>query len=370
MKPMRVLLASRVYWPNLGGIEKSVEWLAHHLKARGHEVAVVTLNRAFEDGRALPAHEVHDGIPITRIPFAGSTRYPLAPGILRHVAGHDVVHVHAVDFLADWLVATRPVHHVPVVLSTHGGFFHTRFAPRLKRIWFQTATRWLVQAVDALVYTSDQDEALFRSITSRGRVVRTGVDLLPWLSLRPEPVPGRWVTVGRVDVHKGLSALLRVLARVRAVDPRPFTVHVIGPEVVPGLVAQLEKERDGLGLTDVVRFEGRVDETTLRDRIRTAELGLWPADYESFGISVVETLAAGVYPVLNDIPAFRFFHSSGCGEIVSFNDIEAAAAAIGRAREHPPRVEALRAIAGRYGWDPVVTELETIYRSVIAARAR
>ena len=368
MDPLRILLVSRVFWPNLGGIEKHVEWLAGHLIARGHQVTVLTLDRAFEDGRALPATDRLGPIPILRVPYHGSNRYPIAPSVLRHVAGHDVVHVHAVDFLADWLTATRPIHRVPVVLSTHGGFFHTAFASRAKRLWFQTMTRALTRAVDALVYTSDQDEEVFRAVTDRGVVIRTGVAIERWMRLSPAPIPGRWITVGRVDVHKGLGHLLRVLARVRDRDPRPFEAHIIGPEVVDGLVARLAVDRHALGLDDRVHFEGRVDDPTLDALVQTAELGLWPADYESFGISVVETMAAGVYPVLNDIRAFRYFHAPGAGVLTRFDDVDAAAAAIQTARDHAPAVDAVRAVAARYDWSTVVLALEEVYRAVIAAR--
>lgn len=368
MDPLRILLVTRVFWPNLGGIEKHVEWLAGHLIARGHHVDVVTLDRAFEDGRALPATDRLGPIDVTRVPFHGSNRYPIAPSVLRQVAGHDVVHVHAVDFLADWLVATRPIHGVPVVLSTHGGFFHTAFASRAKKVWFQTMTRALTRQVDALVYTSDQDEEVFRAITTRGRVIRTGVAIARWTALEPAPVPGRWITVGRLDVHKGIGHLLKVLARVRDRDPRPFAAHILGPEVVDGLVRRLTADRDALGLGDRVHFDGRVTDAVLLEHVRTAELGLWPAEYESFGISVVETMAAGVYPVLNDIRAFRYFHTPGAGELVAFADLESAAAGILRARDHAPAVAPVRAIAARYDWAAVVVELEGVYQAAIAGR--
>lgn len=366
---MRVLLVSRVFWPNLGGIEKTVEWLGKHLVRRGHEVDVVTLDRAFEDGRALPPTDTLHGMRITRVPYRGSNRYPLAPSVLRHVRGHDVVHVHAVDFLADWLTLTRALHHVPVVLSTHGGFFHTGFAPRLKKLWFHTATRALCASVDALLATSDQDLELFRRVSDRVRLVRIGVDLDRWLALARAPVPGSWITVGRVDVHKGLGHLLRVLAVVRDRDPRPFRARIVGPEVVDGLVARLVAERDQLGLADRVAFEGRLDDAALVDAVRTAELGLWPAEYESFGISVVEAMAAGVPAVLNDIAAFRYFHAPAAGELTRFAEPEVAAAAVLRARDAGRDGEGAREVARRYGWDRVVVEVERVYEEVVARRS-
>jgi len=348
-----------------------VQWLAEALVRRGHTADVVTLDRAFEDGRALPAEETHNGVHVWRVPFRGSTRYPLAPGVLRHVSGYDVVHVHAVDFLADWLVATRPIHRRPVVLSTHGGFFHTGFAKRAKKAWFHTMTRALVAAVDALVYTSDQDAELFGPLTGRGVLLRNAVDLAPWQALRREPQPGAFVTLGRVDVHKGLGRLVRALAALRDADPRPFHATIVGPEVVEGLVGQLRADRDQLGLTDRITFAGKVSAEAMHEAVRTAELGLWPAEYESFGISVVETMGAGLLPVLQDNRAFRYFVEGPTGLLTDYADPARAAADIRRARDLPDR-PAWEAAAARkatdYGWDKVIGEIEAVYARVIAAR--
>ena len=364
---MRILLVTRVYWPNVGGIERHVQWLAEALLARGHHVEVLTLDRAFEDDRPLPAEETEGGVRITRIPFRGSTRYPLAPRVLRHLRGFDVLHVHAIDFLADLIVATRRVHGIPVVLSTHGGFFHTRFAQTAKRVWFQTMTRWLVKRVDALVYTSDQDRDLFVRLTPRGEVIRNAVELAPWQALARAPVAGQFVTLGRVDVHKGIAQLIRTLAALRDRDPRPFRAQIIGPEVSDGLVRRLSADRDGLGLTDRVAFTGKVEAATMHEAVRTAELGLWPAEYESFGISVVETMGAGLFPVLQDNRAFRYFVDGPTGLLTDYNDPARAAADIQRARDLPERgvwEAAARDKARQFGWDRVIGEVEEVYRRV------
>lgn len=364
---MRILLVSRVFWPNVGGIERHVQWLAEALRARGHEADVVTLDRAFEDGRQLPLRDQLNDIRITRVPFRGSTRYPLAPGVLRHIRDYDVVHVHAVDFLADWLVATKPVHGRPVVLSTHGGFFHTKFASRAKQVWFQTMTRALVAGVDALLYTSDQDQELFSRLTTRGEVIRNAVDLAPWRAIQRAPRAGEFVTLGRVDVHKGISHLLKTLAVVRDRDPRTFSLRVIGPCVVDGLNESLTAERDALGLTDRVGFEGKVPIEVMYDAVRTAELGLWPAEYESFGISVVETMAAGLPPLMQDNRAFRYFVEGNSGTLTNFGDPARAAADLLRLRDRTDAAAAGQAAAvkaGQYGWDSVIGQIEAVYQRV------
>jgi glycosyltransferase involved in cell wall biosynthesis len=167
-----------------------------------------------------------------------------------------------------------------------------------------------------------------------------------------------------------MSHLLRTLAALRDRDPRPFEASIVGPEVVEGLVASLTRERDALGLTERVRFEGKVPFPRLKEAVRTAELGLFPSEYESFGLSVVEAMATGVPSVLNDIRAFRYFVDHGQnGWIADFSKPAEAAATIAAARDLGERYAtvsaAARTTARRYGWDQVVGDVEALYAAAL-----
>ena len=82
---------------------------------------VITLNRDFaKPNIVLPEHEDIDGIEVVRVPYRGSHRYPIAPKVLRHIKGADVVHVHAIDFFFDFLALTAPWHRQPLVVTPHG----------------------------------------------------------------------------------------------------------------------------------------------------------------------------------------------------------------------------------------------------------
>lgn len=374
--PLRVLLVTRVFHPHIGGIERHVEWLAAALLRRGHHVEVLSLDRGFADGARYAPEDVLETpagpLRVRRVPWAGSRRYPLAPAAVAAFRGWDVVHVHGLDFLVDAAVATRGWHGAAVVLSTHGAFFHTDFARNLKNWWFQHVTARLVARLDGLLYTSPHDAALFRSITDRGVLAPNAVDVDPWRALPRSPEPGRFVTTGRVDVHKGLDDLVRALAAARRIDPRPFHAHVVGPEVAPGLVDRLRGQARELGLEGRVTFHGKVSSEALRDHVARAELALFPSTYESFGISVVEAMAAGVPPVVRDIRAFQDLVEDGVdGFVAPFGDPDAAAARIVRARDSAERSgvgAAARAASSRHGWDAVIGRVEEVYRAAAARR--
>lgn len=66
----------------------------------GIDAQVITLNTVFNREGVLPPRESIQGILVTRIPWCGSSRYPLAPSVIAHIGGADLIHVHAIDFFA------------------------------------------------------------------------------------------------------------------------------------------------------------------------------------------------------------------------------------------------------------------------------
>src|SRR5271165_4031728 len=175
---VRVVHVVRQFYPGVGGVESYVRSIAQEQLRQGHSVSVVTLDRVTNQPQAaLPAYETLDGVAVHRIGFRGSSRYPIAPGVLRHLKSADVVHVHCVDFFCDFLAVTRFLHRKPLVISTHGGFFHTTYAKRLKRLFFTTVTRLSLRGYRRVFACSDNDLGLFQQITDqRLMLIPNGVD--------------------------------------------------------------------------------------------------------------------------------------------------------------------------------------------------
>ena len=124
---MRIIHVVRQFHPAVGGLETVALELAREQVRAGHSVRVITLNRIFKTvaKTLLPTNEIVKGIEVVRIPFIGSSRYPIAPAVLWHLGKADIVHVHGIDFFFDFLAWTKPIHHRILVASSHGGFFHT-----------------------------------------------------------------------------------------------------------------------------------------------------------------------------------------------------------------------------------------------------
>ena len=160
---MNIMHVVRQFHPAVGGLESVVQELALAQVAAGHRVRVITLNRLFKAMQAgvLPARDVIGGVEVIRVPFFGSPRYPIAPSAIKFIHDADIVHVHAIDFFFDYLAWSKPLHRKKLVISTHGGFFHTPYAARFKWLYFLTITRMSLAWYNGVAAVSVSDHELF-----------------------------------------------------------------------------------------------------------------------------------------------------------------------------------------------------------------
>jgi alpha-1,3-mannosyltransferase len=303
---MRVVHVVRQFPPSIGGLEDAVVNVVRRQRAAHRlDVSVVTLDRVFsKPHRRLSTEDSFDGIPVRRIAWRGSSRYPIAPAVLGQVAGADIVHVHGIDFFFDFLAWTKPLHRRRLVASTHGGFFHSRFLRTAKQAYFKIATRLAMTAYDKVVACSEHDADLFAPI-GRGRVVtiENGVDTRKFAGASsPVPAP-TLMYFGRLARHKRIDAAIALLAALHRYSPDWRLIVVGSPGDQPwGELAALAKR---LGTGSAVRHVASPDDTALRGLLGEASYYISASAHEGFGIAAVEALSAGLVPILSDIPPFR-----------------------------------------------------------------
>ena len=374
---MKIVHVVRQFHPAIGGLENVVRALAAVQASKGHHARVVTLNRVFNAPRVgrLPNVERLDGIEIVRVPYFGSKRYPIAFSAIRHVRGADIVHVHGIDFFFDYLAWTAPFHRRKLVVSTHGGFFHTPFAARLKQLYFRTITRLSLSWYAGVAAVSAADEQLFRCIRSSGVcLIENGVDIDKYAGAA-SPAPSKvLVSVGRLSSNKRLDKIICFLGALRRLDRR-WSLTIMGrPWDIS--VANLRDFIEDTGLSDHVDVIATPSDTAIRKTMAGCSAFVSASEYEGFGLALIEGLSAGLWPVVSAIPPFQHLvDKAGLGTIVNFDDPDAAArhfladwskvsANYGRVR-----VATMAAAAG-YKWPAVSEKFDALYDSVLGKKVR
>jgi D-inositol-3-phosphate glycosyltransferase len=127
--------------------------------------------------------------------------------------------------------------------------------------------------------------------------------------------------VGRIQRLKGIEVLFRAAAELQEQSrlDRELLVLVVGgrPGEGPTLspeqreIARLQSLAARLGLTDVVRFVGAVQQDRLPSYYQAADVTVMPSSYESFGLVAVESLASGTPVVASQVGGLRSIVEDG-----------------------------------------------------------
>jgi alpha-1,3-mannosyltransferase len=374
---VRVTHIVRQYLPSIGGMEEVVRNIARHQFRSGQGATrIITLNRLFRNSEdILPERELIDGIEVIRLPYKGSSRYPICLGVLKYLRDADVIHVHGVDFFYDFLAATKWIHRRPLLLSTHGGFFHTSFASRMKQIYFQSVSRLSAKAYSKVVATSANDGNMFERITHprQLQVIENGVDVEKYAGTAAEHLTPTLIYFGRWSSNKGLLPALEMFAQIHKLRPE-WKLIIAGREYDHSLT-ELASKAESLGIGEAVTLAANPSDEEIRHLISQSSYFLCLSRHEGFGIAPIEAMSAGLTPILSSIPPFqRLIDESGLG--FCFDPEQQTTAAIARLLQlHQEGEEAYeeregkaREFATRYAWPAVADRYLSLYHQLTKPR--
>ena len=374
---MFIVHVVRQFHPGVGGLESVVHELASAQVGAGHRVRVVTLDRLFNvaNRHKLHATETFDGIEIERIPYFGSSRYPIALAVLRHIKNADLVHVHAIDFFFDFLAWTKPVHGRPLVASTHGGFFHTGYAAWLKRFWFSIVTRLSMKFYAGIAAVSASDFERFRPVRPKGMVcIENGANVAKFDDASSGTFQKSILSIGRFAKNKRIDLLIDFVQALRRQDPE-WTLTIAGRPgdlTVDDVVALIDRA----DLQGAVTIVASPTDATVKALMRSCSFLASSSDYEGFGVAAIEGMSAGLIPILSDIPPFRrLVARTGLGLVIDYSVPDIAARALlqnleaiasGYAEQRAACMDA----AASFDWRHVCQDYTKFYDAVTGAAVK
>ncbi|MFT4199535.1 glycosyltransferase family 4 protein [Gordonia sp. (in: high G+C Gram-positive bacteria)] len=349
-----------------GGVQAHVVELAQVFIERGHEVSVLAPAGA---DVALPDYVVSAG-PALAIPYNGSvSRVTFSPRAYRELrrwiaeGDFDVLHVHEPNApsisMLSLMVADGPI------VTT----FHTSTTRSLVLSVFQGVLRPYHERIKGKIAVSElarrwQMEALGSDAVE----IPNGINVPFFADAEPldgYPRAGRTILfLGRYgEPRKGIDILMRALPEIVAAFP-DITVLVVG-----GGNEEALRRRAG-ELSGHLVFLGLVDDATKARALRSADVYCAPnLGGESFGIVLVEAMAAGAAVIASDLNAFRRVLDNGrAGRLVETGSAsELAAGVIDLLTDDEGRAEQVRIgseQAWRYDWSRVADQIMRVYETV------
>ncbi|MEU0500927.1 glycosyltransferase family 4 protein [Nocardia sp. NPDC005998] len=355
-----------------GGVQAHVVELARVFIERGHKVSV--LAPASED-TPLPDFVVSAGRAVA-IPYNGSVaRLSFGPmaytRIRRWIDGNDfdVLHIHEPNAPSLSMLALK-IAEGPIVAT-----FHTSTTKSLVLSTFQGVLRPYHEKISGRIAVSElarrwQVEALGSDAVE----IPNGVDVpafarAPMLPGYPR-AGGTVLFLGRYDEpRKGMDVLLGAL-------PTLVRKHPDIEILIVGRGDEDRLRREAGPLAGHLRFLGQVSDEDKASAMRSADVYVAPnLGGESFGIILIEAMAAGTAVVASELDAFRRVLRDGtAGMLVPVGNSERLANAIDTLLTDDVRREALvrtaDQVVGEYDWPVVAEQILRVYETVTIGDTR
>ena len=340
-----------------GGVQEQALAMSRVLVARGHDVELVAPGPAGGPSLDTPAR-VHRLGAVLAVPANGS-RAPITMSwraarrlraIVETVPG-SVVHLH--EPFAPLLGWSELLHHgAPTV-----GTLHRAGAGPATR-WTTPVLRRLARGLDVVAAVSPAAaDTMGRAAGLHPDVLFNGFETARFRrETRQSPEAATILLLGRLEERKGAAVALEAVMRHNARTTTPWRVVVLGDGPLGGAL------RARFGADPAIDFLGAADEATKLWWLRHASVLVAPAlGRESFGLVLLEAMAAELPVVASDIPGYREA-AGGHASLARPGDPADLERAIGQALAAPvSQVAAAREHAEQWSMDRLVGRYEDLY---------
>jgi len=358
-------------WP--GGVTVHVSSLARELTRSGHQVQVLAPHSPSRE-----CVDVQTFVPLGRsvpLPCGGSIArvslswwlYPKIRGLLEREA-FDIIHLH------EPMAPILPLCVLESSNTVNVGTFHAnRSHHHLYRLSHPVIKRWHNRLHGAIAVSPAARRYVSNTFPGDYRIIPNGIDVdhfnsnpTPW----PQYQDGKTniLFVGRLEKRKGVKYLLDAFSRLKW-DLPGIRLLVVGPGNLDEDSYQI---LSGRNLQDVV-LVGGVPYDDLPRYYATADIFCSPATGgESFGMVLLEAMAAGKPVVASDIEGYNGIVSHGQqGLLFPRMDAAALADTLDLLVRNPALRQRMgatgRRMVDKYRWQVVARQVENYYFDCLKA---
>jgi len=344
-----------------GGVQHQVLGLARSLRTKGHEVRVLGPC----DGP--PPESFVTPLGNSFLNATNGSVAPLAPdpsASLRTIRAlndeaFDVLHIH------EPLAPGPPMTSLLLKLAPIVGTFHSAG----ESVGYRTLQRqltWLMKRCDVRTAVSkDALELAQRYFPGDYEVLYNGIELERYQSVEKVKKESAIFFIGRHEPRKGLEVLIQAV--IQMPDDVVLWIASDGPET-----ADLKAR---YGHISKIEWLGRISDSEKYLRLRRSAVFCAPSLHgESFGVVLLEAMAAGTPVVASALPGYRNVATHDVDALlVEPGNVQQLAAALARvivdSRLSARLVQAGNLQADRHSMMSLATEFEVLYHRALALEA-
>lgn len=384
---MKIALISPYDFPYPGGVTEHIIALAKGARQRGHEVHILAACSGYQ-GETYPYTKAVTH-RVMSIPIAGAVaRVGLSPlGYARvkrilQCEAFDVIHLHEplTPSITWWVLLHTPKLPKTVTIGT----FHA-YHERPNWLYAQSRPIFgkLFSRLDSLITVSGAAyNFAYRMFPGDYRIIPNGIDLDRFGQKRHSPTcsclsdqqhPLTILFVGRLDKRKGFLNLLEAFVKLKPDYPH-LRLRMVGP-FAPKEGELYQKIAQAQHVTDI-EFVGYVSPDRLPGFYHQADIFCAPSiGFESFGIVLLEAMAAGLPIVASNIAGYRSLLTDGQeGLLTPPGQPDVLAGALRQLIDSPQQRQEMgqrgRLKAAEYSWDHIVDKILDVYRDTIERKKK
>jgi glycogen(starch) synthase len=351
---MNIIIFPSSYLPLLGGVQEVAFRLSQELRKKGHIVKIITQRYP----RSLKSKEVLEGIPVYRFIFPSPI--PVIYGFktgLKYLLGlflapvsfirlllllnrekPDLVFLHFVGIFSLYLLVCKSILGFKLIVTFHGDDIEG--LPRKYHFhrWVLGKTCSAAEYVTACSnYLIERAKVICPEIKGKSKAIHNGIDIDSYKEIEPyESIRPYIFSAGRFLHIKGIDVLINAFCLLVS---KGYKVDLIlaGEGTEQSKYEELagkaglnwvERGQENNESGSKILYWGKADREEMKKLLAGSEMTVVPSRVETFGLIVLEALAAGTPVIASNVGGIPEILQDGVGLIVAPNDETALADAM------------------------------------------
>lgn len=331
-KKLKILEVTPYFYPAwaYGGIPRVAYELSKEMARRGHEVTVCTTDALDSTSRHKEGSSVIDGINVHYFRnLSNSLAYNyqlflpagLTGFIRRNIGLIDIIHLHGHRHFLNNIVRHYALQRKkPYILSGHGTAVNIERMLFAKRVFDVFFGKSVLRDASGFIAVSEAERKQYEGMGIDKRkvsVIYNGIDCAAFERLPEKGVfrkkhglEGRKIILflGKITPRKGVDFLVRAFS---GLNDRTSVLVIAGNDMgFKGRVVEIVRQ---MSLSERVIFTGLLTGEDKLSAYRDADVVVYPAVFEIFGLVPFEAMMCGTPVIVTD--------DCGCGEIIGREEI-------------------------------------------------